>query len=142
MRLLACLAFMAWLPCLASCAPQDVPENHDKLQGVERPAAVPIHVLTVDTAGSFTATEQGDFIDIRLQQLSPDAGTWQLLRQSGSGRVEALGAVVLVHENAGTTQVFHFRAERVGSLELVFVFHTEGKTPRPDTVVAFDIAIK
>lgn len=143
MRLLACVAFMAWIPWLVGCAPRDVPENRGNLQGVERPAAaVPKHVLAMDEAGSLTATEQGDFIDIELKQLGHGSGAWQLLRQTGSGRVEALGVGVLAHENVGTTQVFHFRAKRVGSLELTFVFHPAGKTPRPETVVAFNIAIK
>lgn len=141
MRFLACIAFMAWIPCLANCAPQEVPANQGNAHGVEQPAAaVPTHVLTLDQAGSFTHAEQGDFIDVRLKQI--DAGSWQLLRQTGSGHVEALGPAEIAHESAETMHVFHFRAQRVGSLELAFAFHAAAKTPRPDTVVAFAIAIK
>lgn len=141
MRFLACAAFMACIPGLASCTPQEVPANQGNAQGVEQPAAaVPTHVLTRDQAESRTQAEQGDFIEVRLQQI--DAGTWQLLHQTGGGRLNALGQATLAGDDARATQVFRFRAERIGSVELDFVFHAAPNAPRPATVVAFDITIK
>lgn len=141
MRFLACAVFMACISGLARCAPQDDATNHQYAQAGDPPArSVPTHVLTRDQAGSRTQAEQGDFIEVRLQQL--DAGIWQLLRQTGDGRLKALGQAAFAGGDARATQMFRFRAERIGSVELAFVLQAAPNAPRPATVVAFDITIK
>jgi len=103
-------------------------------------APVPTHVLTQDKAGSLTLAEQGDLIEVRLQEPAP--GTWRLLRQTGGGQVAALGSATLVRDKTGTKRVFRFRAVRIGTLELAFVFQAPNKTPRTEAVVAFNFTIK
>ena len=72
------------------------------------PAAnVPVHVLTLEQAGSLTEAEQGDLIEIRLEPAA-----WRLTRQSGEARLEPYG-------NA-TADAFRYRATSVGNLELTF----------------------
>ncbi len=145
---LVCAALIACIPYLASCSPQETPANNRNIQvrdSVPVPisaAPVPTHVLTKDSAGSLTLAEQGDFIEVRLEQLTSATGTWRLLRQTGSGRVEPLGQATLARDKSGTKRVFRFRAVRIGTLELAFVLQEPNKTPRPEEVVAFNFSIK
>jgi hypothetical protein len=131
MRHFMCAVLIGCIPCLASCSP------------VAEPAApVPTHVLTQAKAGSLTLAEQGDFIEVRLEESKSASGTWRLLRQSGSAHVESLGPATLMRDKTGTKRVFRFRAVRIGTLELAFVFQAPNKTPRTETVVAFNFTIK
>jgi len=84
--------------CVLCCVPH----------AAERPPAanVPLHVLTLEQAGSLTEAEQGDLLEIRL-----DPAAWRLTRQSGDGRVETYGE---------KTDAFRYRATGVGQLELTY----------------------
>ena len=110
---------------------------------VPLPAApIPSHVLSREQAGSLTLAEQGDLIEVRLAEQAPATGTWRLLHQLGSGRVEALGQPALTADKSGAKRVFRFRAVEVGSLELVFAYEPPNTTPRPAQVVAFRLVIQ
>lgn len=119
--------------------------NHANIPaGGNTPAAAPVptHVLTQDKAGALTLAEQGDVIEVRLEEPPSVSGAWQLLHQTGSGHLEPLGAATLVRDKHGIKRVFRFRAVRIGTLELAFIFQEPNKTPRPETVVAFNLTIK
>ena len=148
MRSLICAALIAAMPCLASCSPQETPaRNKNTLVGdstsMSVPAVpVPTHVLTKERAHSRTLAEQGDVIEVRLAEPVSSTGTWQWLRQMGSGHVEVIGPVTLLRDQRGTQRVFRFRAMRIGTLALVFVFQAPNKTPRSEEVVAFNFTIQ
>jgi hypothetical protein len=99
-------------------------------------------MLTIEKAGSLTAAEQGDFIEIRLDEQAPADGRWRLSNQSGDARIEAQGETALVNGKTGIKRVFRFRALGIGKLELAFGFHVPPQAPEPRQVATFMFAIK
>lgn len=83
-------------------------------------APVPTHVLTLDKAGSITTAQQGDFIEVRLNEERSGPGRWKLSHQSGDGRIETYGPESLVSDGTVTMRVFRFKASGIGRVELSF----------------------
>jgi hypothetical protein len=99
-------------------------------------------VLTKYKAGSVTAAEQGDFIEVRLDEPAPTQGIWQMSSQTGYARIQALGETALVQDATGTKRVFRFQALGIGELELAFAFHAPPQAPKPQQVLTFRLVIK
>ena len=145
------LAFAALVLCaarMAGCSPHATP-GQDTVVPAEgifpaaAPAApVPTHRLTIDKAGSVTAVEQGDFIEIRLDEKEPADGIWRRSRQSGDARIESRGEPVLARDKTGIHRVFRFRALGIGRLELAFTFHAPPEAREPRQVVTFRFVVK
>lgn len=150
---------MGWLPLvslvlcsawLAGCKPPASPAQppaQETRARAERPspaapaAPVPTHTLSIDEAGSTTAAEQGDLIEIRLAEHPAAGGTWRLSRQSGNAQIEAQGEPALVEGKTGIQRVFRFRALGIGQLELTFALQTP-RAPEPRQIVTFTLLIK
>jgi len=80
-------------------------------------------------AGTITTAEQGDFIEIRLNE-PPSGGTWRLSNRLGDARLEAEGADRVVQKETGPIRIFRFRALGVGRSELSFtLFAPESAAP-------------
>ena len=136
---------------LVACSPRATPAQNLRVQAgatlaAATPAArVPVHVLTKEQAGSLTVAEQGDFIEIRLDEQTSAGGRWWLERQTGDARIEVQGPAVLVEGTTGSKRVFrvfHLRALGVGALELVFVLRTPAQASRPQQAVTFRLVVR
>ena len=147
----SCLRPAALVLCaagLVGCSPhatpaQDTVVPDERISPTAAPAApVPTHRLTVDKAGSVTSAEQGDFIEIRLDENVPADGMWRLSRQSGDARMEPQGEPALARDKTGIHRVFRFRALGIGKLALAFGFHAPPQAPEPRQVVTFTFVIK
>jgi predicted secreted protein len=108
-----------------------------------RPAAsIPVHVLTQREAGSVTSVEQGDIIEVRLDEPAPAEAVWRMSRQRGSARIEALGEPARVQEPTGAKRVFRFRALAIGELELAFARRTQAGAAEPERSMTFRLVVR
>jgi hypothetical protein len=141
-------AWLLWAALMVGCSRAETPTGASNSQaGDTNPAKVnaarvATHVLTKDIAGSLVTAEQGDFIEIRLDERTPADGNWRLSRQSGDARIEAQGTASLIQDRTGMKRVFRFRALGVGTAELVFLFYAPAKASEQQTTVTFNFSIR
>jgi len=105
-------------------------------------APVPVHVVTEDKAGAVAVVEQGDFIEIHLQEQSQIPGRWLLSNQTAQSRIKQDGQATLVYDNTGTKRVFRFQALRAGQTEVNFAFHPPPGAPKTHRVLTFKFDIR
>lgn len=141
-------ALLACAALIAGCSPDPPPAQDSgtpNRTGVptKRPAAqVPTHVLTEDMASRLITGEQGDYIEVKLDEKGPTEGSWLLASHSGEARLVPQGETTLVHDQTGMKRVFRFRAGSIGEAELVFAFHVRSDATNLQRTVTFKFQIR
>ena len=114
---------------IVSCVSQPAPHTQYNVESTDASSAVnpaipiPVHVLTEQNAGVVTIVEQGDFIEVRLDEVSRERASWVVSALQEKGRIEQQGESTVIRDKTGLKRVFRFRAAGAGQAEVTFFFH-------------------